>query len=154
MMIRFILIILIFCSCANSKVIEIPTEKPVDTAKIIFLNYSISKNPDDLLVIKFVDQIIADGMLKVNSSAAFNLRNEDFKLIQMDQNQRSLDSVFIENPLTKTVEFLNEAGQFEKRTINLDSAKFSIRMQLNTKTKTIKIYRHNNSTQPLIEHSL
>ena len=154
MIIRYLFIILLFCSCVSSEGAINQLDKPIDTSKIIFLNYNISKNPDELVVIKFIDKIIVEGKLKATSSTDFNPGEGAIKLIQMDSKHQSLDSISIENPLSKTVEFVNESGQFEKRTINLERAEFSVRMQLNSKTKFISIYGHDNPNKPLIQHKL
>ena len=154
MIIRNLFIILLFCCCGTSKEIINQADKPIDPAKIIFLNYTISQKSNELVVIKFIDKIIVEGKLKATSSIDFNPEEGAIKLIQMDSNHQPLDSISIENPLSKTVEFVDESGQFEKKTINLESAEFSVRMQLDSKTTFITIYGHDNPNKPLIQHKL
>ena len=154
MIIRFLCIILSFCSCDTSKEVISQANKPIDTDKIIFLNYIISKNSDELIEVKFIDKIIVEGKLKAPSPTNFDPEKGALRLIQMDSKHQPLDSISIENPLSKTVEFINESGQFEKRTIDLESAEFSVRMQLNSKTTFIVIYDHDNPKKPLIQHKL
>ena len=45
----------------------------------------------------------------------------------------------IKNPLIKIVEFINDLGNFEKKIIALDSAQFSLKLQLPPKAKHIVI---------------
>ena len=154
MIIRLLCIILLSCSCDTSKEIISQADQPIDTDKIIFLNYIISKDSDELIEVRFIDIIIVEGKLKAPSSTYFNSQKGALKIIQMDSKHQPIDSISMENPLSKTVEFVNESGQFEKKTINLDSAAFSVRMQLNSKTTFIEIYGHDNPNKQLIQHRL
>ena len=44
-----------------------------------------------------------------------------------------------QNPLKKIIEYINDLGNFEKKIFDLDSAQFSIRLQLQSNVKYIKI---------------
>jgi hypothetical protein len=47
----------------------------------------------------------------------------------------------IPNPLDRSVEFVNDAGQLEHKTIHLDSAQFSIRLQIEPGASSILLNR-------------
>ena len=154
----YFLLVMLICSCGTTKdtanEVEPPTVAPAETAKIGFYNYHISKSAEQLIQVKFIDKIIVNGKLKKDGSVNSNSQKNNLKLIQKDSNNRPLDSIYIENPLSKIVEYVNDDGEFEKRTINLDQAEFSVRLQLNPKTTEIVIYGNDVSTQPLIKHKI
>lgn len=111
----------------------------INTPQIIFLNYSIYRKSAPKHKVQFVNKIIANGELKMNSSEEFDYKTGDLKCIQLSENSISIDSLYISNPLRKVVEYADEFGQFSKKVIVLDSAQFSIRMQLDPNTEFIAI---------------
>jgi hypothetical protein len=56
-----------------------------------------------------------------------------------------IDSIVIVDPLNISVESTDENNAFFRKEITLDSAQFSIRMQLNKKTDAIAIKKNTNS---------
>lgn len=150
----YFFIVLLICSCGTSKDGVNQVGQPMETTKIGFFNYLISKTSAELVEIKFIDKIIVDGKLKTDGSLNNSLQKNTLKLFQIDNDSQALDSMYIENPLSKTVEYVNDDGQYEKRTINLDHAEFSVRLQLNSNTTGIAIYGFDNSSKPLIKHKL
>ena len=108
--------------------------------KLIFLNYSISKKENGKKNIQFINQIVTDGKLKSNSVIFVKKpKKGDLKCTQIDKNSNELQSLFIENPLVKLIEFVNDSLRFEKKNVNLENNELSLRLQLHTKTKSILI---------------
>lgn len=108
--------------------------------KLLFLNYTISKDKSDKKSIQFINKIIADGKAKSNSNKYFNTgKVGDLKCAQLDKDSTEINHVIIKNPLLKTIESLNDSLIFENKNIILNKAPISLRLQLNSKTKLIVI---------------
>lgn len=116
------------------------TSKVITNDKIIFLNYSISKKDTGVKKIELISKIIAEGKIKKNSNKFITKESiGDLQCIQMDDSKTPLKSVFIENPLSKIIEYVNESNALEKRKIETNTIPFSIRVQLEPQTKFIVI---------------
>ena len=145
-------------ACGSKQFAVQENEIPKINPKLIFLNYSISKNENGEKNIKFINQIVTDGKLKSNS---MNFLKEpsigDLKCTQLDKSSNELQILFIENPLKKVIEFVNDSLNFEKKTVNLKNNELSLRLQLNSKTESILISEIIDSlrhTKPLIKTRL
>lgn len=134
------LILLVLLSCGvkkNSPQENVALEK---NPKLIFLNYTISKKENEEKSIEFINKIVADGKLKNDSRNYLKYGTiGDLKCTQLDENSNTLQTFFIKNPLVKVFEFVNDSLIFEKKQVNLASTELSLRLQLNSKTKSILI---------------
>ncbi len=133
----YILLLISLCSCDSVPKVSNKKKTSISEPKILFLNYKIYKTSTDAVRIKLLHKIIAKGILKTSFYERNNPKKGDIKCTQINGKSRSVDSLFISNPLIKIIEYVNDSGQFEKKTITLDSAEFSIRMPLNPTTKFI-----------------
>jgi hypothetical protein len=126
--------------------------------KLIFLNYSITKNENGEKSIKFINQIVADGKLKnISKNFIKNPAIGDLKCSQLDQNSKELQILFIENPLEQVIEFVNDSLSFEKKSVILEKNEISLRLQLHSKTKSIlisEVIDSLNHTKQLIKTEL
>lgn len=133
----YILLLISFCSCDSLHKVSNKKTESISEPKILFLNYKIYKTSTDVARIKLLHKIIAKGILKTSFYENNNPKKGDIKCTQINSKSMSVDSVFLSNPLIKIIEYVNDSGQFEKKTIVLDSAEFSIRMPLNPTAKFI-----------------
>ncbi|WP_341215912.1 hypothetical protein [uncultured Wocania sp.] len=139
---RLIIVLILFCitACASRKNLSQENKILESNPQLLFLNYTISINNAGKKKIHFINKKIADGKLKSNSSKYIKTGNiNDLKCIQLDEKSKEIESILIKNPLVKTVEFVNDSLIFEKKVLNLNSAPLSLRIQLNSKTKSIVI---------------
>ena len=120
-------------------------EKGDEGPQIIFLNYSIKRNAAGSPEIRFINKIVADGKLKKNSPENQSLENGDLICIELDDNSQPIKRINISNPLSRIVEYVDESGALAKKTIELDSAQFSVRMQLDANAEAIAIEQINGS---------
>ncbi|WP_199112700.1 hypothetical protein [Snuella sedimenti] len=119
---------------------EAPTYNIKSSPKLIFLNYAIKKNSDDTKTVRFVNKIVTEGKLKSYGNKYIKTGHPgDLKCVQLDKTGKALHEHIIKNPLIKSFEYLNDSRSFEKKTVNLDSTSFSLRLQLNPLTKSIMI---------------
>ncbi|TBN12445.1 hypothetical protein [Hyunsoonleella pacifica] len=120
------------------------------TPKIIFLNYLIKKNSDGKKTIDFINAKKVDGTLKnqkrkINSYGNF----DDLVCSQFDASSTTLSQQLIKNPLSKHLEYVDETKNFKIAKMELDSAAFTVRLQLYPETKYIAI-NYSNDKHPLI----
>ncbi len=130
-------ILLACCTPAHTPLVNNVSEEGSENVapKIVFINYKISKKADDTVNVTFINKIIADGKLKESHHIGHPHKAGDLLCTQLNENLLAIDSLKISNPLIKDVEYISTFGQLDKKRIELDSAEFSIRMQLHPDTK-------------------
>ncbi|MDO5972120.1 hypothetical protein Q4Q35_20160 [Flavivirga aquimarina] len=132
-------------SCAVKQSLAKNTDKIEKNPQIIFLNYAIEKTPDGNRIVRFISKKIVEGRLKnhnKNSKEAYI--SGDLICYQLDKKSKKIYSTIIKNPLTKTIEFVDESKSFQMKKMDLDSAQFSLRLQLKPNTKYISIHSIND----------
>ena len=134
----FLLMILVIACASKQQVLENEAETE-QQPKLLFLNYTISKSDNDKKTISLINQKITDGALKKTTKPNYKTSFGDLECITLDKNLNQIEAHSIKNPLTKIVEYINDLGNFEKKLIELDSAQFSIRLQLDSKVKYLRI---------------
>ena len=135
-------VILLAYACAISTRYPFKNNEKTDP-KILFLNYTMSKSKTRETKVALANKIIVKGKIKDNSIKIDDNRLGNLECIQADDKLNSIKTIYINNPINKTIEYVNDNGEFEKKQIKLDSAQFSIRMQLDSKTKFILIKQIN-----------
>ena len=126
--------------CASKQSLSTNTDKIEITPKIIFLNYTIKKTSNGYRAIGFINKIVTEGKLKGHNK---NSKEEpvtgDLMCYQLDKKSNILQSIIIKNPFIKTFEYVDESKSFQMKKIDLDSSRFSLRLQLRPNTKYISI---------------
>jgi len=128
------------------KEIKIKNSSP----NICFLTFRISKDSmSNTNKIELLNQIITEGSFKPEIQEFSNWNSKlQFELI--DQNH-SIMSVFIEHPLYKNIEYIDEHDQFKSKQLELNTAEFFIRLQWIGQNATLKISEyHNQSSKKLL----
>ena len=128
--------ILLSCVSRQSIITEEPSIKT--EPKLLFLNYEIVKLNDEKNI-SLINQITADGRLKGKMTSKNNTSIGDLECIVLDKDLNQLEKHSIKNPLKKTVEFINDSGNFEKKILDLDRVQFSIKLQQQPKAKYVVI---------------
>jgi hypothetical protein len=106
-------------------------DSPSDSPGILFLNYEISRDDQNSSYsARLINQFVAEGRLKSSKSLPLKPVPGDLEVQVLDKNQRIVETIHIPNPLDKTVEFVKDTGELEQKMISLDSAEFSVRLQL------------------------
>lgn len=105
--------------------------KPEDTPRILFLNYEITRDSvNSTYTARLINMMRADGSLKENRTPLYKPVTGDLEIQVLNANQQVLTTLYIANPLDKSVEFVNDAGELQQKMISLETAQFSVRMQL------------------------
>ncbi len=127
-------------SCGSKKGISQEEIKQESNPKLLFLNYTISKDENGKKSIQFINKIIADGKAKSNSNKYIKIGAiGDLKCSQLDKDSTEINHIIIKNPFIKTIEFVNDSLTFENKRIVLNKAPISLRLQLHSKTKLMVI---------------
>jgi hypothetical protein len=134
----FLLFILLI-ACASKQPVIINGPEIEEHPKLLFINYMISKTAEGEKNIKLINQIITDGNLKKLNKTSDEKSFGDLECTTLDKDLNQIGTHLIKNPLKKIIEYINDLGNFEKKILDLDSAQFSIRLQLQTNVKYIKI---------------
>lgn len=128
-------------SCASKKNISV-NETVIETLppKLIFLNYTLSKDANGKKNIQFINKIITDGTLKNNTESYLKTGAVgDLKCSQLDKDSVEIKTVIIKNPLKQIIEHVNDSLTFESKQIELNRVPLSLRLALHNKTKYIII---------------
>lgn len=146
---------LLFCvviavSCGTNKEVA-PSKKTSevkDIPKIVFLNYSIKKNKNGDKTVALLNSKKVEGKLKHQKKILDKNPNlGDLVCVQLDGASATLSQQLIKNPLQKRVEYVDESKHFKVAEMELDSAEFSVRLQLYPETQYIVI---NGEQRPLL----
>lgn len=114
-----------------------------DSPQLIFLTYKVY-NTDNKYSAVLVDSITKPGKLKDNDKTLAVNISGNYQIKQSDQKSKELSSIYVADVLTKSVEYADDKGQFQKRIFKLDSAFISVRMDLLPSTKVITLSRIND----------
>ncbi|QRM88056.1 hypothetical protein FG167_02060 [Lacinutrix sp. WUR7] len=150
--IPYLIFVLFIISCASKKqvtaedILVKEETKSIPKSKIIFLNYLLVKNAQGEKSITLINQIKTEGKLKGKPKNIANTSSGDLEYILLDKDYNSIEKHALKNPLKKTVEFVNDFGNFEKRTLDLDRVEFTIRIQLPPEAKHMKITELTNAS--------
>lgn len=106
--------------------------------QMIFLTYHIEKS-DSNLEITFITKSITEGRIKGFTIEEKHNELGNLKCTLLDKDYKTLETLFIENPLEKVVEFVNDSGDLEKRMIDLDKTDFTFRMPFPDKAEYVRM---------------
>ena len=128
-----------FTSCKTTK--EIAKEEVVmlEEPKILFLNYTIHKLSETDSELRFVSRILADGELKHSGALKSKAEIGDLIFSQLATNDLVLDSLIMDNPLIKHVEYVNDDNELAIKKVRLEEAQITLRLQLNLAADRIRI---------------
>lgn len=118
---------------------------------ILFINYLIELKNDQPTA-TYHSHMIKEGKLK--PSGIKYMPDQSFMLQQLNEEAVVLDSINLENPLIKNVEFADENGYLQNKTLYQENASLSLRLQLNLAAKSILLLYKNPDQSTSILHKL
>lgn len=120
-----------------------PDEYSVATPRIAFLTYSIiNKSTTGEHRVNLVNRKITDGRIKDPALKSEDPDIDDLEYFVLDGEAQVLVRNYIPNPLHKRVEFVTPEGELARQEIKLDSAQFTIRLQLEPSASQIVLERY------------
>jgi hypothetical protein len=146
----FLLILtLIAINLFSCKVFEINVEgskkgnNSDEWPKILFISYFIKhEKKQNEIKIQVVEKIITAGQLKSNTNS-FVPGADEFILIITDYQSNIITQEYMANPLSRTLEYVDDFGNLAKKDVLLDSTYFSLRVQLNPASRYVILEKHN-----------
>ena len=121
-------------SCSVSKNTSDPSlneSNPKDSPRILFLNYEITRDSvNSTYTAQLINTVVAQGSLKNDNPPPLKPVSGDLELQVLNTNQQIISTLYIANPLDKSVEFVNDRGELQQKMISLGTAQFSVRLQL------------------------
>ncbi|MEE9363986.1 MAG: hypothetical protein V3U92_15400 [Cellulophaga sp.] len=130
-------------SCKSGSFSKPKTITQVEKSQIVFLNFSIKKNPHGNETVQLIEKITVKGLLKNHNKNQQILKKGNLRCNFLDKKLKPIKTIFIQNPLAKTIEYLTPSGQLSKKEVKIDSAEFFIRIQLESKIEYIQISKIN-----------
>jgi len=112
--------------------------------QMIFLTYHFQKSGDNL-EITYIKNSIAEGRIKGYTKEKQHDELGNLECTLLDKDYKTLETLFIENPLEKVIEFVNESGDLEKRMIDLEKTDFTFRMPFQDTVKYVRMQLLSNS---------
>jgi len=88
-------------------------------------------------VIDLVSKTISSGKIKSESEASIDF--EDYLTIEVFDKSKLVNTIVIEHPLHKHVEYVDEDGKLATKSVDLDREEFFVRFQLSGDSNTIRI---------------
>lgn len=147
-LLTFLLLSSVCCQhkLSNQKEITINNSSP----NICFLTFRISKDSmNNSNKIELLNQTFSAGSFKPETQEFTNW-NSKLQFELFDQNT-SVKSIFIEHPLYKNIEYVDEHDQLKSKQLKLNTAEFFIRLQWIGQNATLKISEyHNQSSKKLL----
>ena len=135
----------ILISCSPPKNIhssDLQEGKAEEPSRILFLDYQLARDTTtNTYNAQLINMIIRDGKIKETSNNSTQAEKDDLELLVLDGNQQIMTQRIIPNPLDRSVEFVNDAGQLESKMIHLDSAQFNVRLQFEADANSILLNR-------------
>lgn len=135
--------ILISCNPPRNTYSSDPQGSKVEeTSKILFLDYQLTRDSaTNTYEALLISMIIRKGTIKDARHNTSLARKDDLEILVLDRNQQIMSHHHIPNPLDISVEYVNNAGQFERQMIHLDSTQFNIRLQVESGASSILLNR-------------
>jgi len=106
-------------------------DSPDESPRMLFLNYEITRDTiNSTCSARLINMVETRGSLKHDTNPPLQPVKGDLLLEILDADQQLMKTIYIPNPLDKQVEFVNDARELEYKIISLDTAEFSVRLQM------------------------
>lgn len=113
-----------------------------ESPAILFLDYQVSRDSTKTIYnAQLINMILVKGTIKDSQSNRTQAEKDDLEILVLDNKQQTISQRLIPNPLDRSVEYVNDASQFERKMIHLDSAQFSVRLQIESSAASIVLKR-------------
>ena len=112
--------------------------KELEKNQIVFLIFKINKNLDsNNNKIELIKTIKTDGVLKKDFETETN--EDNFLTIELYNDNKIEKEIKIDHPLFKEIESFDDNNKIIKKSVVLDSAEFTIRLQIKNSNSNFRI---------------
>ncbi len=128
--------ILLITSCVGRRNLQIDNKS--DQSSINFILLSIKRDSSNFSQIQLVSKSKVAGKLKYQPQNSYN--GDNFLTIYLKNPKIIVDSITIEHPLKKHIEYLNESNNFAVLDTMVKKEEFFIRFESTSKIEQIIIF--------------
>jgi len=130
--------IFIVC-CVNGKVKNVPAKEADPIPQMVFLVLSIQKDSSRATnTIEIINKNTVDGTFKRDRGEYPDFK--EFLRFKIIDSVSGNDSIEIEHPLKKRIEFVNEKNQLEAKQLDLQKEEFLVRLPVKSSCSKIEIW--------------
>lgn len=135
------LVFTVLTGCLTHRPATDKQQNPVQpaTPHILFVDFLIEQKDSSSYRATLTNQLVVPGTLKQRIDASSPPSTGGLNCRQLDGNRAELSSFWMADPLHRSVEYVNEEGDFARKIIHLTAETISIRMQLNRNTHFISL---------------
>ena len=130
-------------SCNQKAISKISPEPDITTnqaQKILFITLeALNDSASGKIRIKITQQQVVDGYLKSGSNSNAGITTGSWSIKLLNSNSKTINTIVVNNPLIKNVEYAGENGQLGNRTIQLTRAEIPLRLNYNTTISLISV---------------
>lgn len=105
--------------------------------QILFMTFAIKKDSGES-VVTLLEKKTLKGVLK--SGMESSTAEDRIFVVQLSKEKTELSGYYLEHPLRKNMEYLNEQQEYETRWVELEEAEFFIRVALDPACAYIGLY--------------
>lgn len=121
---------------SNSTTIT-PTNQP---AQILYLTLgALNDTITNTIQVKIIQQAVVRGTLKSNGILPAGTQSGNWMISLLTEKDNPISSVIISNPLINELEYADESGKFQRKTVKLTRAEISLRFNYSATIKKIKV---------------
>jgi hypothetical protein len=127
--------IVLFSSCrvAHPQQDNSAAEVAESPETILFLVFKMGKNSGGKSSITLISKTKAAGKLKKGSEKP--VFSENYLIVDLLQNNKPTETLRINHPLYKVVEYVDDDNKYKSKLIELDQQEFFFRLQVNGEAK-------------------
>ena len=157
MTLRYLSLLLLFIlwSCQSAQVTTRSSEDATPTSLqegILFLSLEVEKVANELQFKVLSSKTVA-GKLK-RTMPPILPGSESWFLEFLDEQDKVVKGLMVENPLTRSVEVSNESGRFQRQRLNLDKASFVVRIEYFQRMRKLRVSEPTGEVLSVIELDL
>ena len=135
----------IFDSCKPGQAATDNSPEKLSGPQILFISYKY--NGEDL---QLESKTVTAGKFKSRPQHHETKVNGDLILVQLNKDKLVLDGMHIPNPRIRVVEYADESGMMQKKTVEVENAEFTARINLHSDTKFIMVKEYNDASTELL----
>lgn len=146
-LIFFLLLILSLPACRTGQK-NASTVNTTNDPAIVFAGYRIFREYNGIRAEQHWMKLVSGPVKAIERPL---MGSPVFKVVVADRGKKELNSVLLEDVLEQHVEYVNDSGAFERRSLLLDSADLVVRMPVPEGGKYIRLFHQGkNSTYSLV----
>lgn len=113
------------------------TNEQAALPQILFMSFTMRKDSSES-VVTMLEKKILKGVLK--SDPESSMADDRLYVVQLTKERTTLSGYYLDHPLRKNMEYINEQQEYKTRWVELEEAEFFIRVALDPACAYIVLY--------------